>query len=204
MRPQRIPSSWRDFHGFTRHAEYFFRFLDLCRTPNGVCGVKLMWLQFLAWESDARRYLRSGTSTQSLFRGMTGQLHVVRLVRRDTLRQAISWVRAQQTGVWSRHRTEHVRASNQTLSYDPVVLKEAVDRLNHQNSSWEEVLSQWRVPKLVIVYEELATEYTATIARVLEFLGLPVGRVSRELPVLAKQSDEITEEWVARALCDLG
>jgi LPS sulfotransferase NodH len=195
-------ASWRDFHGCTTHAEYFFRFPDLCRTPNGVFGAKLMWPQYVAWGRDARHYLRSNMSTPDIIRTLTGPPHVVRLVRRDVLRQAISWVRAQATGVWSRRRGAPVSAGRGLPEYDPVLLRQAVNRLEHQNRNWEAAFSLSDSPTLTVVYEDLTEAYVATVARVLDFLGLPWDAKLPE-PSLSRQADDITEHWVERAQHDL-
>src|ERR1700740_727846 len=92
-------TTWHDFHSCRLHMEYFFRFPDICKTKNGVFGAKLMWLQFVAWGRDARRYLRLDMSTPDILRRIVGPICVIRLVRRNILRQAISWIRAQSTGV---------------------------------------------------------------------------------------------------------
>lgn len=197
-------SSWHGFHGCSTHAEYFFRFPELCRTSNGVFGAKLMWLQYVAWGRDARRYLGSDASTPDIIRRMTGPLHVIRLIRRDRLRQAISWVRAQSTGVWSRKQGDPAGPGDTSpVEYDAVALREALLRLERQNQNWDAELTRLNAPTLTVFYEDLAAAYRRTVAEVLDFIALPC-KVELPEPKLRRQADEITEEWVERARVDLG
>jgi LPS sulfotransferase NodH len=197
-------SIWHDFHGCSTHAEYFFRFPELCKTSNGVFGAKLMWLQYMAWGRDARYYLRSGMSTPDIIRRMTGRLHVIRLMRRDNLRQAISWVRAQSTGIWSRRQGDPIELGDtRPPKYDVVALRQALLRLKRQNQNWDALLPQLNAPTVTVFYEDLAATYRTTVAEVLDFIGLPWNAELPE-PKLKPQADEITEEWVERARYDLG
>jgi trehalose 2-sulfotransferase len=195
--------TWRDFCGCSNHAEYFFRFSDLCRTPNGVFGAKFMWLQFVSWGHEARQYLRSDRSTPDLLRTVVGPFRVIRLIRRDIVRQAISWVRAQASGEWSRGRTASVCTTNVRITdYDSDVLQRAVRLLQRYNRDWEAGLALFGAPVLNVFYEDLSTAYPETIARVLDFCGLDWNGELRA-PVLTRQADAITEEWLERAKTDL-
>jgi LPS sulfotransferase NodH len=195
--------TWRDHHGCLSHREFFGRFPELCRTPNGVFGAKLMWLQFVAWGRDARRYLSTDMSTLEVIRTMAGPLHIVHLVRGDVLRQAVSWLRAQATGIWSRRQGEPLAEEGGGLPpYDAERLRDAIMRLQAQNHHWDAVLALMDAPRMTVHYEALAAGYPGAVARVLEFLGMRwEGRLPQ--PVLQRQADEITEEWVERGRRDL-
>jgi trehalose 2-sulfotransferase len=189
--------TWRDFCGCSTHAEYFFRFPDLCRSGNGVFGAKMMWIQFVCWGRDARLYMRSGKSTPDLLQTVVGPVQMVRLVRRDTVRQAVSWLRAQATGVWSKRENDS-SGTVEGPAYDSASLRRAVQMLERQSQNWDAALSLVDVPVLTIAYEDLAASYRETVARVLDFLELPWSGALPE-PVLQRQADAVTEEWVRRA-----
>jgi LPS sulfotransferase NodH len=195
--------SWRDYHNCTTHAEYFYRFPDLCRSANGVFGAKLMWLQFVAWGQDARRYLHTQAPALDAFRRAIGPIRVVRLLRKDRLRQAVSWVRARETGVWSVRRGEPTPAvATRQPSYDPAELARTLDRIHTQNRNWDDALASADLPVLTIYYEDLVATYSATVSEVIKFIGQPwQGNLPQ--PVLVQQSDDITADWIARAKIDL-
>jgi trehalose 2-sulfotransferase len=195
--------SWRDYYRYASHMRYFFRFPEAGRTPNGVFGAKLMWLQFVHWGRDARLYLRSDRSTPDLIRAMIGPWRVVRLIREDRIRQAVSWVRAQATGVWSQANSQSTVAPRPPWpTYEADVLRDAINRLEHQYRNWDAALALFDAPTITLTYEELAADYVGTVARVLDFLGL-VSPPSLPKPVLQREADETTEVWVKRARLDL-
>jgi trehalose 2-sulfotransferase len=163
-------ATWRNFHGYSTHAEYFFRFPNLCRTPNGVFGAKLMWSQFVAWGRDARHYLHNKKSTPDIICAMVGAVHVIRLVRRDIVRQAISWVRARETSTWSRQEGDPVTSSGTVPPrYNSTVLQQAIEEIERQNQYWEAALSLFDAPILTVSYEDLAASYRAIIAQICKF-----------------------------------
>jgi LPS sulfotransferase NodH len=88
-------------HGEMDRDGYLDLVFRLGTTPNGVFGAKLMWnnmpdvLEKL-WELP--RFARLDRA--ATFHALSPNLHVIRLTRRDRVRQAVSWARAAQDGVW--------------------------------------------------------------------------------------------------------
>ena len=90
---------------------------ELGTTTNGVFGAKLMWNNVpwvldKLWQLPRFRGLDRAATLQALF----PNLHVVHLVRRDRVRQAVSWARAAQEGVWVVSDTEPGCGSSRTPS----------------------------------------------------------------------------------------
>jgi len=194
-------ATWHDFHGFRTHREYFSHFPALSRTPNGVIGVKLIWYQFVSWGVEGRGYLASDLSTPELIRSIIGPFHVVRLTRKDRLRQAISLVRALQTGVWSR-TSENSAARHVPARYDPQEIERSLLNIQRQEQCWETLLTLIDRPTLRLTYEEVAADHVVACRRVLDFLGLH-WRGDPQDPVLQSQTDQLTEEWLQRARRDI-
>lgn len=201
--PEEDALTWRDFHGCGSHREYFDRYLDLGRTPNGVFGAKLMWWQFVAWVGDARRYRGLGGPAAAVVRSLVGPFVVIRLVRRDRVRQAISWVRARSTGQWG--QPEGAIASEPDLpdaGYDARVLADAVRALVRQQERWDGALPKLGAPVLTLAYEDLACDYPTVVRRALEFAGVPASEEPPP-PRRRRQADATSDEWVRRAVRDL-
>lgn len=202
--PRDDTATWRDFHCFAQHVEYFYRFPSLCRTSNGVVGVKLMWNQFSAWGLDICSYLRVDYSPSEAIRLMIGPFRVIRLIRRDRLRQAISWIRARHSGVWSHRFRSPKNLQGGAPAYDASAILDAIGQLDEQNRAWDAHIESIGAPALTIFYEDLAADYWGTVEAVTRVLGLGQMAPQRGSPVLARQADAVTEEWVARARADLG
>lgn len=195
------PGTWRDYARCSSHMEYFGRYVQRGRSHNGVFAAKLMWLQFLTWGADARRYLGSNDETPDIIRSLIGPYSIVRLSREDRLRQAVSFVRAGLTGEWSRRRTD-VHGPAPWPVYDANEIRSIMELIDCHEHSWEAVLQTFDGPVFRVNYEALERDYRGTVKDVLTFLGLEATRSIPD-PVLTRQADDMTEEWVARAGADL-
>jgi trehalose 2-sulfotransferase len=192
-------STWRDFHRYLTHAEYFFRLREECTTPNGVFGLKLMWPQMQGLLDDLRRYLRvsGGPARERLGAWFGGDMRVLRIARRSRLRQALSLVRAMQTGRWSTSATAGLPASGH---YDPDAIEAALGLLRKQESAWSDFLSEWSSVTHWIWYEDLVADPRGTLAGALGWLGQGLHEGFKPEPRLRRQADHLTEEWLMRYL----
>lgn len=195
-------ATWRDYYRCSSHAEYFFRFPRFMTTPNGVFGAKLMWPQWLCLGADAWRYLGREPDAYALLDAIAGPIRCVRLRRNDVVRQAVSLMRAEQTGRWSRRCDD--TALEDASAYDAATVRAAYATLQWQNAEWDRELARMAVPVLDLEYESLAADPEGTLRATLGFLGLPAVQTPPTWPLLRRQADERTEEWVARARTDLG
>lgn len=120
--------------------------------------------------------------------------------RTDTLRQAISWVRALQTDRWGAGAAPPPGGPRPEV-YDADRIEEHIVASRHDAEGWERYFTETGIVPLAITYEELDTTYDATMARVLSYLDIdaPVPP-----PPTRRQADEMTEEWVRRFVAERG
>jgi LPS sulfotransferase NodH len=168
-----------------------------------VIGTKLMWPQYRALARDGRHYLRAKGSDAEVVRTLIGPFQVVRLSRRNRLRQAISLVRAEATGVWSLSGAARPRSDGPEPEYDSAAIARALSEIDRQERAWRAELDEIGAPVLEILYEDLLASYEGSVKQTLEFLGLPYAGPLPP-PQLRPQADPITEEWVERARRELG
>jgi trehalose 2-sulfotransferase len=167
--------------GTSSLVDYVSTLLRKKTSPNGVFGMKAHWGQF-------RDVL--GADSTALF----PRLRYVHMRREDTLRQAVSWVRAIQTNQW---------ASSHDVRGEPAFDREQIDvyleRIRVEDRAWEEFFSTQSISPHRIVYERLVEEPGETVGDVLAFLGLAdPGRTTYGPVELEQQADALTEEWVER------
>lgn len=88
-------------NGARSREEYLEIVYRLGSTPNGVFGAKLMWNN-LQWAVSNFKVIPrfSGLDRAELFHAAFPGLRVVNVTRRDRVRQAVSWSRMAQDGVW--------------------------------------------------------------------------------------------------------
>lgn len=195
--------TWSQYYGFAAHVEYFFRFPAISRTPNALFGVKLFWDQYVAWGMEANMYLRRDRSTFEAISSVVGPIRFIRLRRRNRLRQAISLVRARQSNQWSR-RPGSPPAEAIIPTYSSDAIARAIHELTEHDARWDRELNSIGAATLEISYETLATEYVETVRKILTFLEVVAPRSLEDKPPLRRQADALTEEWVRRAIADIG
>ena len=97
-------------------------------------------------------------------------LHYIFLIRRNKVRQAVSWWKAIQTGVWS--------SEQQSQRQEPEYKFEAIDHLVQEivlrEAGWQEYFMEAGITPLSLTYEEVVVEPEQATGAVLGFLGLSV------------------------------
>jgi LPS sulfotransferase NodH len=148
------------------------------RSSGGWFGLKIHWHHYQRFFVVRRR-------DPDLF---LGHPVWIRLRRRDRVAQAVSWVRAWQTGAW---------IGSQRVQIPPVYNRQLITaRLSDIDSAeagWDEVLAGREV--LELDYEGLSADPAAAMQRVLGHLGVAAG--SPGVP-LQRQSDALSHSWVER------
>ena len=125
----------------------------------------------------------------------------VHLTRPDKLDQAISRVRAEQTGLWHRHAdgTELERLSPPAEPhYDPGAIARHRDDLAAQDAAWTAWFEGEGIDPLSVRYDDLAADPRATLARVLAALGLDPETAGSVQSPTARLADTLSRDWRRR------
>ncbi|OBF92397.1 sulfotransferase [Mycobacterium sp. 852002-51163_SCH5372311] len=169
------------------------------RTPNGVWGGKLMWNQTPLLLNRARQLPdRSGDSLLAAIRDVVGEDPLlIHIHRPDVVSQAVSFWRAVQTRVW-RGRPDPARDARAT--YHAGAIAHIVTMLRAQEQGWQSWFAEEGVEPMEVSYPVLWRNLTQVVATVLEALGLDP-RLAPE-PVLERQADQRSDDWVDRYRAD--
>ncbi|TDK90331.1 sulfotransferase [Mycobacterium paragordonae] len=169
------------------------------RTPNGVWGGKLMWNQTpLLLDRVAGLKERSGDGLLAGIRDVVGEDPLlIHIHRPDVVSQAVSFWRAVQTRVW-RGRPDPVRDARAT--YHGGAIAHVVRMLQAQEEGWKNWFAEENVTPIEISYPVLWRNLTEVVGDILERLGLD-RRLAPE-PVLQRQADQRSDEWVDRYRAD--
>ena len=172
------------------------------KTPNGVWGGKLMWNQTPLLLNRARQLPnRSDPSAGGLLsaiRDVVGEEPIfIHIHRPDVVSQAVSFWRAVQTRVW-RGRPDPVRDARAT--YHAGAIAHTVAMLRAQEQGWQSWFDEEGIKPMEIAYPVLWRNLTEVVATVLEALGLDPRLAPR--PVLERQADQRSDEWVDRYRAD--
>lgn len=124
---------------------------------------------------------------------------MVLITRADVLAQAISWVRAAQTGAWNVNQEAAAKPQ-----FDPVAIHDAIDRIHLFHRAWEDLFVQMGMEPIRVSYEGLLADPAASTREVLRHLG--VERTDAEILTaidaargqLRVQRDSESQVWRAR------
>jgi trehalose 2-sulfotransferase len=127
------------------------------------------------------------------------------LLREDRLDQAISRLRAEQTGLW------HLRADGTELErmaprreegYDPNAIRTHMEELSNFNTAWRRWFDEQSIRPLKFSYETLSSRPEAVLAEILAALGLDSSLAKTVPPQTAKLADETNRDWRSRFEAD--
>jgi trehalose 2-sulfotransferase len=145
------------------------------------------------------RRLRAGGARrgQDPQRGVRGQRFVY-LRRSDVLAQAVSWLRAEQTGVWFQTGQRGEAQPGREPRFDFGRIRELARMIGEHNGAWRNWFASAGIQPHQVGYEDLDADPVGVTRGILGFLGLelPLGReISAGHTRLA---DELNAEWIER------
>ncbi len=146
--------------------------------------------------------LHPGLSSDSQrFRAAFGRTSFIHLTRRDKVEQAVSYVKALQTGLWhvAPDGTELERLSPPNdLIYDGNDIRAHCEEVTAYDRDWERWFAMQDIDPLRITYEALSARPIETLSQVLDHLGLDCEAAGGVEPGVAKLADKTSQVWVAR------
>ncbi|KKB80412.1 hypothetical protein VW35_04520 [Devosia soli] len=184
---------------------YFEAMLREGRNGSDIFGLRLMWNSV----DEATRCLQQLQGGRADFHIQVqkafGPTLFIHLSRADKLAQAISLVRARQSGLW------HIKADGSVMEgdecerpieYDRTVIANAVAQLEEDDAAWTAFFCSQAIEPVLIAYSEISKNPQAVLAKVLERLGKdPKIAGSMQTPT-RKMSDATSTEWYERYLAE--
>ena len=165
---------------------------------TGIFGLRLMW--DTVSDIERRLILAFGETADfaALVQRALGTTLFIHLSRRDKDAQAVSLVRAEQTGLWhvaadgsERERTAPPKAP----SFNAARIGSARERLLFGDANWSSFFDQCAIKPLKIIYEDLAKDPQSTLAQILSMLGRDTRIASMIRPATAKMADRTSLAW---------
>lgn len=152
--------------------------------PTGWFGLKIHWHHFEAW------FLARGRSPEAFL----GPARWLRVVRRDRLRQAVSWARALQTGRWASWQRGY-----SPPRFSARAIEARLAAIDAGESAWDAWFAGQGLRPRVVVYEDLIADWEGTLRAVLADLDVPPeAQGALPAPSLRRQADDTTDRWIER------
>jgi LPS sulfotransferase NodH len=168
---------------------------------TGIFGLRLQRHSFDFFTEKLAVLYPGHSNDAERFHAAFGRTLFVHLTRLDKVEQAISYVKAQQTGLWhvAPDGTELERLSPpQALAYDAAEIRARVVELTAYDRSWRHWFAASEIDPLRITYEDLSSGPIETLRAMLDHLGLERQAADGVEPGVAKLADDINQDWVAR------
>lgn len=186
--------------GISTYSEYLTRAIKECTTPNGVFGTKIMWAPSFNYFLGRLRQIKGNEklARSALVPSLFPNVRYIWVTRRDKVRQAVSHLRAMQTGIWKVEKGEKPAPVRQ-----PYFDAQAIDYLIMVNlmseAAWQEYFAECGVIPFTVAYEDLPATLEETTLKILQYLDIPVPeRLPFAEPRVEKQGDALSEEWRQR------
>jgi LPS sulfotransferase NodH len=166
-------------------------------TPNGVFGARIMWGTMTELTDALASASDSGpASSVELLTRAFGRTRFLHLRRIDTVAQAVSWARSEQTHYW--HPGDEAAAGGREPSFDRGLIDELVSTITAHEAAWRDWFTGQGLSPYELTYEDLAEDPISVTRAVLDHLGL-VLPPDRNITVRdRRQADDLNAEWVAR------
>lgn len=171
-------------------------------SANGVFGAKLMWdgRQSLLGRLRRLRPELAGDD-RTLLNAVFGRIGYVSLFRQDMIAQAVSWLRAEQTGVWfvgGRGELAAATPSGRPPAYDAAAITRLRQVIAQENAAWRHWFTALGLEPLRLSYEELQADYDAAVRSVIEALGVEVPEDHAAEAFHVRQFDALNAAWIDR------
>ena len=140
-------------------------------------------------------------------RAAFGETLFLHLTRSDKLAQAISYVKAGQTGLWHRapDGTELERLAPQAAPvYDADAIARQIREFTAFDAAWRDWFAREGIAPLQLSYDALSADPATALAGVLDALGLDRGLAAGIRPPVAKLADATNRDWTTRFLAEGG
>lgn len=168
---------------------------------TGMFGLRLQRHSFDYFTEKLAILLPGLSSDAQRFHKAFGRTAFLHLTRQDKLKQAVSYVKAEQTGLWhtAPDGTEVERlAPPQVPTYEPARIRACIEEMKAYDHEWEKWFVTEKIDPFRIQYEALSADPVRTLSTVLDHLGLDCGAMSDVEPGVTKMADKISQDWVAR------
>ena len=171
------------------------------RGGTGIFGLRLMRENLDELSAILDQVFPRLPSDRARFEKAFGRVLYMHLSRENKLAQAVSLVKAEQTGLWhiAPDGTEIERvAPAKEPQYDFERLKREVTELEAYDAAWNIWFVEQGIIPLRLGYERLAADPAATLLDICGALGVQAPIADDIKPGVAKLADETSLDWMRR------
>ncbi len=180
---------------------YLAAMLRVGSAGTSVFGLRLMWNSVAEARKRLDRALGPDHSFIALLNKAFGAPVFLHLSRIDKVAQAVSLIKAEQSGVWHMGADGTVLEGTATpapTAYDEDRLKVVLDELEADDAAWNRFFIEHAIQPLRLTYEALAEDPRKVLGLVLWALGQDASASAAVEIRTAKMGDATNSEWALR------
>jgi LPS sulfotransferase NodH len=168
---------------------------------TGVFALRLMWNSVPGLMARLDRLHPGLASDGARMEAAFGPPLYVHVSRTDKVAQAVSRLRAEQTGLWHQNADGSERertAPEERATYDRDRLAEFIEEVEDAEAAWHGWFAANGIAPLELTYEDLAADPLGRLAGLLRAFGADPATTFKAEVRTAKLADDETRAWIAR------
>lgn len=173
---------------------------------TGVFGLRLQRHSFDFFMEKLRILHPGHANDRERVEAAFGRTLFIHLTRLDKVEQAVSCVKAEQTGLWhvapDGTELERVAPAKEPV-YDAADIRATYERFTAFDLGWQNWFEEQGIAPLRITYHALSADPAGHVRIILETLGLDGNAANGVVPGVAKLADAINRDWVMRFRAEL-
>lgn len=180
---------------------YLAQVLREGRGGTDVFGLRIMWGTVAEAAARLAPLYPDEDGAPAIFAAAFGPVRYVHVSRGDKLGQAISLVKAEQSGLWhmGADGTERERsAPTSELRYDGARIAEVLAEREADDTAWDRFFDAHEITPVRVTYEALAAAPQDELRRILGALDLDPGLADAAPVRTAKLADDTSAAWAER------
>lgn len=168
---------------------------------GGIFGCRLQRHSFDFFVNKLSVLYPSLTKLSECLEATFGRVLYIHLTRCDKVEQAVSYVKAEQTGLWHK-APDGTELERLTPPKEPVYnenqIRTSYEEMVQADHDWKRWFEAEQITPLRITYTALASHPKETLTKILNVLGVDSKAIRGVEPGVAKLADAISADWVSR------
>lgn len=195
-----VPSiNWTNESAFDR--TFLEAIIQRGKSKTPVFGMRLMWSDLKALNKRLKVLYPESSNNKGEIQNVFGPTLFIHLSRKDKVAQAVSRVKAEQSGLWhvddKGNERERLKLGK-ALIYDAAVLSNQILEYEKHDLEWSHWFIQNKIQPVCISYEELSKNPQNVLKTILSALGQSTDIVGTIKPRTSKLADNKSKEWIKR------
>lgn len=193
--------SHKDFH-----IAYLKAVIEAGKGKSNIFGLRLMQENQAELSAVLGQIFPNLSSDKVRFEKAFGRILYIHLSRKCKLAQAISLIKARQSGLWhiGPDGTEIERlAPHREPRYDFELIKQTLEELECCDAAWNSWFDQQNIKPFRLNYQSLSSNPIGALTHICKELYVKTPNLENIRPGVAKLADETSVDWVRRYRLDI-